>query len=53
MCLLSVKTVEEQIIVRKTNPHLEENKVLKEQKKGGRTTKLSPMSKDLNLRNPT
>ena len=39
MCLLSVKTVEEQITVRKTNPHLEENKVVKEQKKGGEPQK--------------
>ena len=44
------------IIVRKTNPQSEENKVLKrerEREKKGRTTKLSPVSKDLNLGYPT
>ena len=45
------------IVVRKTNLQSEENKVLKEQKRGegggGRTTKLNPVSKDLNLGNPT
>ena len=43
------------IVVRKTNLQSEENKVLKEQKRGGGgpTTKLNPVSKDLNLRNPT